>query len=87
MEKIGLLQGIYLCRQYAKLNNTKREEIRNKRLISLVSRVRETSPFYRELYRDIGHEYTLSDLPPVTKIQLMSQFDQWTADRKAGICR
>lgn len=81
MREIGMLQGMRLCRQYKRLNNEERKKVRNRRLAELVSWAKEQSPVYKELYKDVGQNYSLTDLPPVNKTQLMSQFNQWITDR------
>ncbi len=81
MKGIGILQGMHLCRKYKRLNDEEREKVRNRRLTELVSWAREQSPVYKELYKDIGQMYSLTDLPPVTKMQLMSRFNQWITDQ------
>lgn len=51
------------------------------RLADLVRFARERSPYYRGLYR--GLPSTVGDptlLPPVTKPELMSRFDEWVTD-------
>lgn len=80
-----MLQSMRLCRQFSSLNSEEREKIRNKRLTEIVSWAKEKSPVYHELYKDIGKEYTLTDLPIVTKGQLMSQFDQWITDQSVKL--
>ncbi len=55
--------------------------ISGKRLRDLVKYVRENSPFYKELYSGIGEDYKLTDLPPVTKPQMMASFDDVLTDR------
>lgn len=47
----------------------------------IVRWARTASPLYRELYRGIpaGHCH-FTDLPPVTKPQLMARFDEWVTD-------
>lgn len=55
--------------------------ISGKRLKELVEYARKNSPFYRELYSDIGEDYKLTDLPPVTKPQMMASFDDVLTDR------
>lgn len=53
----------------------------DKRMRKLVRYASENSPFYRKLYAGIGDDFKLSDLPPVTKAQLMSSFDDVVTDR------
>lgn len=55
--------------------------ISGKRLRDLVKYVRENSLFYKELYSGIGEDYKLTDLPPVTKPQMMASFDDVLTDR------
>ena len=52
-----------------------------KRLKALVKFTKEKSPFYRELYEDIGDDFSLTDIPPVSKPELMSHFDDVLTDR------
>lgn len=80
MKKIGMFKGMYLCRQYQKLNKVQREDLRNIRLREMVLWAKENSSIYRELYHNIGSDFSLTDLPPVNKVQLMSQFDEWLTD-------
>jgi len=51
------------------------------RLRELIALARERSPFYCELYRGmLAGEYRLTDLPVVTKSQLMAHFDATVTD-------
>ena len=61
--------------------------VQKKRLASLVNYARENSPFYRDLYKDIPDDYTLTDLPTVSKPQLMEHFDQVLTDRNISMKR
>ena len=48
---------------------------------AIVHWARVASPFYRELYRGLPPRIEhFSDLPPVTKPQLMARFDDWLTD-------
>lgn len=53
-----------------------------KRMAELLPWVRERSPFYREKYAALPGEITdISQLPYVTKPELMNRFDDWCTDR------
>lgn len=55
---------------------------REQRLRSLVEHARATSPFYERVYRGLPTTgLALRDLPPVTKPELMADFDDWVSDR------
>ncbi len=57
------------------------EEIQQRRLTALVRRAVERTPFYREKYRGIDLEhFTLADLPPTNKTELMADFDRSVTD-------
>ena len=65
-------------------NNCTREvlaELQQKRLKKLVGFARKNSPFYEELYRNTGDNFRLEELPPVTKPELMANFDRVMTDR------
>lgn len=50
------------------------------RLADLVRFARARSPLYRERYRHLPADVDLHDLPPVTKRELMADFDRWATD-------
>ena len=61
--------------------------VQRKRLRSLVKHARENCPFYRELYAGIGEDFSLEDLPPVSKPELMAHFDEVLTDRAVTMGR
>ena len=70
-----------LCRDYGRMSEDQRREIREQRFRDLVSYARKNSPYYRELYRNVPEDFTLTDLPPVDKRTLMEHWDDWVCDR------
>ena len=80
---------VTMAKTYGKdrTSREKLERIQQKRLKKLVEYARAHSPFYRELYADLGAHWTLSDLPPVTKPQLMARFDDVLTDRSVSMAR
>lgn len=51
------------------------------RLAELVAFARQRSPYYQHLYRDLPEHITdIRHLPPVTKRELMTHFDDWVTD-------
>lgn len=85
MKKIGLIKGMRLCAKYQKLSETEKSQVRHKRLHEMVDYARTHSPYYNQLYKDLEEDYTLSDLPPVNKSELMAHFDEWLTDRKVKL--
>jgi len=79
--KIGLIQGMRLSAQYQKMNETQRSRLQQERLRSIVDYARVNSPYYAELYQILPQNWTLGDLPPVNKRELMARFDEWPTDR------
>ena len=53
MKKTGILKAMKLCRDYDRMSEGKRDEVREKRLRDLVAYVKEHSPYYKELYKNI----------------------------------
>lgn len=53
---------------------------RQERLTALLEHARARSALYRELYQGIPADVSLTDLPAVTKPQLMAAFDDWVTD-------
>lgn len=66
---------------------------REARLAAMLTHARTSSPFYRHLYRDVAPTrpsdgVVLAQLPPVTKQELMANFDDWVTDpavTRAGV--
>ena len=63
------------------LSREKLAEIQQGRLKKLVDFARKNSPFYEELYRNVGADFRLENLPPVGKPELMASFDRVVTDR------
>jgi phenylacetate-CoA ligase len=54
---------------------------RRQRLRSLVEFARQHSPFYREKYEHVPAQgFSIEQLPPVSKSELMRRFDDWVTD-------
>jgi phenylacetate-coenzyme A ligase PaaK-like adenylate-forming protein len=81
MKKIGLFKGLILCSQYEKMSEENKTKARDLRLRELVRYAKANSPYYQELYKNIGDDFTLADLPPVNKVDLMARFDDWITDQ------
>ncbi|MDZ4354525.1 MAG: phenylacetate--CoA ligase family protein [Arthrobacter sp.] len=66
---------------------------REARLAAMLTHARTSSPFYRHLYRDVAparpsEGVLLAQLPPVTKQELMANFDDWVTNpavTRAGV--
>lgn len=84
MKKIGMLKGLMLCRRYRRMDDVARAELRARRLQSMVAWARANSPYYEEHYRGLPAAYTLADLPPVNKVDLMARWDDWITDRSVS---
>lgn len=65
----------------ARLGTNELRSRQRRMLAGMVQHARESSPFYRDLYRGMNHDSVeLSALPTVTKAQLMERFDDWVTD-------
>lgn len=81
MKKIGFLKAIMSCRNYPKLDAVARETLQKERFSSLVNYARDNSPYYAKKYAELPDKPSLTDLPPVTKPELMEHWDEWVTDR------
>ena len=63
-----------------KLSREERLKLQNKRLHELVEYVREKSPYFKELYKDLPENFTLRDLPPTDKKTMQANYDEWLTD-------
>ncbi len=81
MKKTGIFKAMKLCMDYRKMSADKREQTRVQRFKDIVEYARENSPYYKELYKVLPADFTLSDLPAVNKADLMENWDSWVCDR------
>lgn len=65
------------------------ERLQKDRLRRLVQWARRASPFYAERYEGLAPDrpVRLSDLPPVSRAELMGRFDDWVTDREVTLAR
>ncbi len=81
MKKIGMLKALLLCSRYRKMSEAQRAQVRDRRLREIVSFARANSPYYGKAYKDVADGFRLTDLPVVSKVDLMAHFDDWITDR------
>ena len=80
MKTIGKEEAVRLCLEGERLSHAERERLAAQRLRELAAYAREHSAYYKKAYRDAGEDFRLSDLPPVTKKELMADYGAWVTD-------
>lgn len=58
------------------------KRLQQKRLKRLVKHARANSPYFKELYANIGADFSLEDLPATNKIEMMKHFNNWITDTR-----
>jgi len=76
-----MLRAWAQCSKHRKMNVSERTALCDEQLRQMVAWARSNSPYYSWLYRDIGTDFKLLDLPPVNKVELMAHWDEWVTDR------
>lgn len=84
---MSLIKAMLRTYQGNDLSREKIAAIQKKRLRKLVDHARKNSPYYKKLFEDVGEDFRLSDLPPTTKPQMMSRFDEVVTDRNVTMKR
>jgi len=80
MKQLGYIRIFFQALIFPLLPYKKRKKIQKKRLKKLVRHVKSNSPYFARLYKDIGEDFNLSDLPITTKEMMMENFDDWITD-------
>lgn len=80
MKAIERDEAVRLCLEGERLSPAERERLAAERLRELVAYAREHSAYYQKVYREVGEDFRLSDLPPVTKKELMADYGAWVTD-------
>ncbi len=84
---MGLVGAMIKTRRSDGVSREKLAQIQQDRLKKLVEYARKNSPFYADLYQNIKEDFRLEDLPPITKPQLMADFDRAVTDRNVTMKR
>lgn len=69
------------------MDENKIKKLRQKRIKKIVKYARENSPYFNELYKGIGDNFKLEDLPATNKIDMMRNFDIWITDKNINMQR
>lgn len=80
MKSKGMLHYVYYALRDRNLSRDDVSKIQKERLKELVSFARENSPYYQDLYKNLGSDPDLSALPVTTKQSLMQSFNRWPTD-------
>lgn len=80
MKTINMTDAIRLCKEAEALTPDDRANLRQERLKELVNYARHYSPYFKELYRNVKEDFTLTDLPMTNKTDLMMNYSGWVTD-------
>lgn len=80
MKTIDMNQALRLCKEAETMPQKQRGKLRDTRLMELACYARNYSPYFKKAYKDIGESFTLSQLPPTNKKQLMKDYEAWVTD-------
>ncbi len=80
MKQLGFLKCCQLVLKANKMSREQLEALQQQRLREIIAHARAHSPYYRELYKDLGDNPDFQSLPITTKQGLMQNFDRWLTD-------
>ena len=81
MKTIEMEKAMGLLEEAEKLGREELVALQAERLKELVKFVRENSPYFQELYRDIPEDFVLTDLPATRKEELIPRYNDWVTER------
>ena len=73
---MGLIGEMIKTNSAEKMTAQQITALQKQKLSKLVTYARANSPYYRELYKNIGEDYTLEQLPPTSKPEMMKNLDR-----------
>lgn len=80
MKTIEYKDAVKIITEDEKISREERLSLQNRRLYELVEYVRKKSPYFKELYKNLPENYTLSDLPPTNKKVMQANYNSWLTD-------
>ena len=69
-----------LVQEAKNISDAEIKKLQSERLTKLVNYARQHSPYFKELYKDLGETFTLEDLPITSKKDLMADYNKWPTD-------
>ena len=77
---MGLIGTMIQTYNSSKMSPNYIKKLQYKRLKELVAYARQNSQYFKELYKNVGTDFRLEDLPPTNKVLMMKNFDTWITD-------
>ena len=77
---MGLIGTMIQTHKCGNMSPNEIKKLQYKRLKKLVEYARQNSPYFKELYKDVGDDFSLENLPPTNKVAMMENFDTWITD-------
>lgn len=87
MKNISFVSALAKVFFYPFYSLKRQERIQKNRLRALVLYAKKNSPYFAELYKHIGDDFALLDLPPVSKLKMMEHYDDIVTDRNVKLKR
>ncbi len=84
---MGLITAMIKTHRANDLSREKMAKLQKKRLEKLVNHARKNSPYFKELYKGVGRDFDLKDLPTTNKVEMMDNFDEWLTDSAVTMSR
>ncbi len=84
---MGLITAMIKTHRANDLSREKMARLQKKRLKKLVNHARKNSPYFKELYKGVGKDFDLKDLPATNKVEMMENFDEWLTDSMITMSR
>ena len=84
---MGLITAMIKTHRANDLSREKMAKLQKKRLEKLVNHARKNSPYFKELYKGVGRDFDLKDLPATNKVEMMNNFDEWLTDSAITMSR
>ena len=67
------------------MDENKIKKLQEKRLKKIVKYARKNSAYFNELYKGVGDNYKLEELPVTNKVDMMKNFDTWITDKNINM--
>ena len=80
MKKLGLIKAMVWTKKADKMTDKERLELQQIRLRELLAYVKENSPYFSKLYKEIDVNAPLCAFPTTNKLELMAHFDEWMTE-------
>ncbi len=84
---MGLISALLKTYKADRMTLKERDELVEKRLKNIVKYAKSHSPYFQKLYRNLPDDFSIEQIPPTNKVDMMNHFDECLTDSSISMSK